>query len=221
MNAPPAANDPAWHATLTAIAADYASWGRVDDEMRFAPFLCRMPQPGLMHLSTSEDPATHGEKIYSLYALDPEAYGAPKTVAFGEIKPPSPEIAGLEQVIVKEAFVPAALTGAALETATLGSIQGEPLPATREGVAYGRGPRAGLYVMLRPRDPEGPTDAGWIYGTIAADGTITGAGRIEQCMGCHQSEPGRLFGITDGAIKHPYGGARPGSNGQHNAPARP
>jgi hypothetical protein len=25
--------------------------------------------------------------------------------------------------------------------------------------------------------------------------TITGAGKIDSCMGCHQSLPGRLFGL--------------------------
>jgi hypothetical protein len=35
-----------------------------------------------------------------------------------------------------------------------------------------------------------------VYGTVAADGTVTGAGRIASCMGCHADAPHeRLFGL--------------------------
>jgi hypothetical protein len=41
------------------------------------------------------------------------------------------------------------------------------------------------------------TDAGWIYATITPDGkTLTSAGRVQQCMDCHEAAPhDRLFGI--------------------------
>jgi hypothetical protein len=41
------------------------------------------------------------------------------------------------------------------------------------------------------------TDDGWVYGTLTPDGkTVTGVGRLENCMGCHQKAPhGRLFGL--------------------------
>src|SRR6187455_1828837 len=38
-----------------AIAAEYLSWGRVDDELRWAPFLCRQPLPGIAWQSASND----------------------------------------------------------------------------------------------------------------------------------------------------------------------
>src|SRR5688572_20399864 len=37
----------AFEAETMAIARDYLSWGRVDDELRWAPFLCRQPLPGI------------------------------------------------------------------------------------------------------------------------------------------------------------------------------
>lgn len=42
------------------------------------------------------------------------------------------------------------------------------------------------------------TDDGWIYGTVAADGrTVTSAGKVQSCMGCHLKAPhGRLFGVS-------------------------
>ena len=45
--------------------------------------------------------------------------------------------------------------------------------------------------------PETPgTDEGWIYGTVAPDGTVTSAGLVESCMECHDSAPHeRLFGV--------------------------
>ena len=36
---------PAFAATAREIAAEYTAWGRVDDELRWAPFLCRIPLP--------------------------------------------------------------------------------------------------------------------------------------------------------------------------------
>ena len=43
-----------------AINDEYKTYGRVDDELRWAPFLCRMPLPGIPRQSASRDAATHG-----------------------------------------------------------------------------------------------------------------------------------------------------------------
>jgi hypothetical protein len=42
------------------------------------------------------------------------------------------------------------------------------------------------------------TDEGWIYGTVAVDGTVTSAGRVASCMGCHDegATHERLFGLA-------------------------
>jgi hypothetical protein len=181
----PVANDPRWHATLRAIAAGYTHWGRVDDENRWAPGLCRMPTPASARISASGDESTHGRKLYTLYAKDPVAYGQQPGVLVG------PEPAGLSdisQVLVKEAFKP-------VETDQPNSLHLK--PAVHDGKYWLPGELIGIYVLFKPNkaDPAA-TDAGWVYGTIAADmTTITGAGKIDSCMGCHQSLPGRLFGL--------------------------
>ena len=51
-----------------------------------------------------------------------------------------------------------------------------------------------LFVMARVDSKE--SDAGWIYGTVSRNGTVTNAGRVESCMGCHVDAPhDRLFGV--------------------------
>src|SRR5688572_32842039 len=51
-----------------AIADEYPAWGRVDDEIRWAPYLCRQPSPGVARQSASTDSGTHGQKLYSVFA---------------------------------------------------------------------------------------------------------------------------------------------------------
>lgn len=198
----PEANDPRWHATLQEIAAHYSDWGRIDDQMRWAPTLCAMPQPARARISASGDASTHGRKLYTLYAKDPVAYGAPKSFSPG---PEHPGLVGLTQVVVKEAFRP---VEAAEER-----VGGGLLPAEYEGKRYVPGEPMGLYVVFKPTKPVAETDAGWVYGTIAADGTtVTSAGRVASCMGCHvDAKHERLFGADP--IKVPPG---PGPDGRHH-----
>lgn len=186
-------NDPRWHATLLAIAADYPKWGRVEDEMRWAPYLCRMPTPARARISTSGDDTTHGRKLYTLYAKDPMAYGARKSAM---PEPDAPALAGLTQVVVKEAWTPVAS-----DVPVNGTVGGERreglLPALHDGKAFVPGERAGIYVLFKPAKPDPATDAGWVYGTVAADlKTVTSSGKVGSCMGCHQqATKERLFGL--------------------------
>jgi hypothetical protein len=207
-------NEPRWHDALTEIAQTYARWGRVDDELRWAPGLCRMQMPGRARFSASDDEGTHGgRKLYSVFALDPQAYGAMPSAGglHGERSivagPPAVDpdaerarrargvraLADVVQVLVKESFRPE-------ETPRQGdgSTWGRRLsPATRGGRTYHAGEPLGLYVMMRTRDAGTPgTDAGWVYGTIAPDGTITASGRVRSCMSCHVDAPhDRWFGL--------------------------
>ena len=50
-------------------------------------------------------------------------------------------------------------------------------------------------VKLDPSTPD--TDAGWVYGTVSADGKqVNASGRIASCMKCHQqAKHDRLFGL--------------------------
>src|SRR5690349_3419922 len=56
---------PAFAQRALEIAGEYVPWGRVDDELRWAPFLCRQPMPASAHVSDSSNAATHGQKLYS------------------------------------------------------------------------------------------------------------------------------------------------------------
>lgn len=189
---PPAGfeNDPRWHAVLLKIAGRYETWGRVDDRSRWAPYDCRMPPPPQARFSASGDPATHGGKLYTLYALDAAAYGAPASV-LSDDRATFPE---LTQSVVKEAFVPEHVPApGSADEADEHLLR----PATREGKTYRTGARQGLFIMARLARDEPGTDRGWIYGTVASDRrTITASGHLSQCIRCHESAPkDRLFGV--------------------------
>ena len=68
------------------------------------------------------------------------------------------------------------------------AVAGEPLTV---------GERKDLFVMVKT-GPKPGSDEGWIYGTIATDGTVTSAGRVASCMGCHDRDAKheRLFGLA-------------------------
>ena len=87
--AAPMVND-AFARRAQAIAAEYTSWGRVDDDLRWAPTLCRIPTPGVAYMSASSDATTHGQKLYSVFVRHRDAY------------PAGPH--GTDQVVVKESW---------------------------------------------------------------------------------------------------------------------
>jgi hypothetical protein len=172
---------------LLQVAKDYQGWGRVDDELRWAPWLCRMPEPGRPAFSASKDADTHGQKLYSLFAKKHDDYsllGQKKTAPVG-------------QVIVKESWIPEETTEVK---------PGEPMLEDRKKIRSGsrldsghfypyavKGDKVykaakpgGLFIMMK-LDPKTPgTDEGWVYGTVSADGkTVTAAGKVESCMKCH------------------------------------
>jgi hypothetical protein len=169
---------------LTDIPEMYREWKRVDQEVRISPTQCRMPNPGVGRISESKDDATHGRKLYYLYAREREAYlkGGDAAEAVG-------------QVVVKEAWqpVPSNRPGGAYAL-----HPDTHLPPTKEidGQRYETGAFAGLYVMLR-LDPATPnTDDGWVYATYPADGSPATVGRLANCMDCHVREGrGRLYGM--------------------------
>jgi len=77
----------------------------------------------------------------------------------------------------------------------------ESFAAVAAGGALTAGDRTDLFVMTKVGAGEG-TDLGWVYGTVAPDGTVTSAGRVASCMGCHDRDGRheRLFGVA------PHGG---------------
>jgi len=179
-------NDASFHEEFLAIAAEYQSYGRVDDEARWAPYLCRGPLPAVPRMSESEQARTHGRKLYSLFAKDRRAYvdpaGAPDPVG---------------QVIVKESWYPERVDSemVADEGMTRHSPPMKEL-VIADGQLYRTGARGPLFIMYK-LPPETPsTDEGWVYGTVDTDGKVTSAGRVGSCMACHVDAPNdRLFGL--------------------------
>lgn len=170
-----------------AIADEYKAWGRVDDDLRWAPFLCRQPLPGVARQSASADTGTHGQKLYSVWVKDHAAY---------------PDDSKVGQVVVKESFK--------AEEVNASNVPEVPLPNSNHTVAtddhffpyakkgdkyYKAGDPAGLFIMYRV-EPGPDNDEGWIYATVSPDKQVTASGRIDSCMGCHvEATHGRLFGV--------------------------
>jgi hypothetical protein len=193
---------------LLKVAAEYKTWGRVDDEMRWAPYFCRMPNPGLPHISASTDQQTHGQKLYSLFAYARDDYVDLRQ---------SPAVA-LGQAIVKQSWVPVEVTdpkekpGKHVEFERVIQTPGLKVPPDRRrrdeadhfypyvwkgDKVYKASKQADLFVMMK-LDPKTPgTDAGWVYATLTPDGkTVTASGKLESCMKCHQdAKHERLFGL--------------------------
>jgi hypothetical protein len=177
----------AFAAQALAIAGEYTAWGRVDDELRWAPFLCRQPLPGIARPSESHDSTTHGQKLYSVFVKHHDAY---------------PNGPYEDQVVVKQSWT-AELVSTPDAAFSPGSYRAEPdagdhfYPyAEGDGGVYRAAAPAGLFVMFR-LDPATPdTDEGWVYATVSTSGEVTSAGRVASCMGCHESATHeRLFGV--------------------------
>jgi hypothetical protein len=168
---------------LQAAAKAYPLFGRVDDEARWAPGLCREPMPAQARFSKSSDETTHGQKLYSLFAKDRDDYMAAPAKA-------SP----VGQVLIKESWVPEEVK-ARPSSVTIDDTHFDRY-VRRDGKLYKASKLAGLYIMMK-LDPKTPgTDEGWIYGTVSADGeTVTSSGRVESCMKCHETKKERLFGL--------------------------
>ena len=170
-----------------AIANTYTAWGRVDDEVRWAPSLCRLPYPGIARPSESNDPTTHGQKLYSVFARNHAEY---------------PDGPHTDQVIVKESWTAELVTDADAgfhpesHDAGAGATDNFYPYARSDGGVYRAAEPAGLYIMFKVTPPTPDTDEGWVYATITATGELTAAGRVSSCMGCHEVAPHeRLFGV--------------------------
>jgi hypothetical protein len=158
------------------------------DRLRWAPTLCRMPLPGVAHMSASQDATTHGQKLYSVFVKNRAEY-------------PAGSKSG--QVVVKESWT------AERVTEPYDPARARSYPdagdhfypyASKDNVVYRAGARAGLYIMFKLHAASPGTDAGWVYATLTASGQLTAAGPIASCMRCHLEAPyERLFGVATGA----------------------
>jgi hypothetical protein len=204
---------PNFQTQLLDIAATYESYGRFSTRPRYAIAAC-MPIPVISRpplgplLSGSDDPYTHGRKLYYLFVKDAAAFAPYNTVGYEGVTGPSP----VGQVVVKESWLPEEVKNGAMQLEPVTRTykvrvgkgfeerQDKFLPfAQQDGHSYRAKEKWALFIMykLEPKTPG--TDEGWVYGTVTADGKkVTGAGRIESCMGCHRDAPhDRLFGLAE------------------------
>lgn len=208
--APEPAIDPRFQAALLTAAKDYRSWGRVDERPNLAPTLCRAPDsldygfPSHARLSRADD-AEHGKKLYYLFAGLEGSSARDRYTALATAKD-EPAIP-LGFTVVKQSWAavpgsrPAANAGPTIDDSPFDMSTAPPAPITwveHEGQRLEVGAQADLFVLIKAGGPDMPgTDAGWIYGTLTADGQrVTSAGRVERCMDCHDVAPHeRLFGL--------------------------
>jgi hypothetical protein len=172
------------------IASNYVSWGRVDDELRWAPGLCRQPYPGVAHQSTSNDPTTHGQKLYSLFAKNWANYPNGPHDGQAVVK----QSWKVEQVTAPDAsFNPGMFP--------LPNDDGDhfyPYAKGPDGGVFHATEPAGLFIMFKLDSATPETDEGWVYATVSTEGRVTSAGRVATCMGCHESSATheRLYGVS-------------------------
>jgi hypothetical protein len=181
---------------IRTAATAYKKWRRVDETPNFAPVLCRSPLPkdwgtqSHIRMSAADD-APHGRKLYYLWASDKKLYlDGKSTLPVGF-------------TIVKESFdaVPSKPSTEPSKQVDLQQTMGDLPPidsmVTSKGEHFRTGKPKDLFIMTKVGDLPG-SDAGWIYGTVAPDGTVTSAGRVANCMGCHveSATHERLFGLT-------------------------
>jgi len=184
------------------VAKTYPRFGRVDDEFRWAPWLCRIPNPAQVRFSASKDEDTHGRKLYSVFAKDRDKYHMLSSVTEKKFE------SAPGQIIVKESWLPEEVKDANITNPDQKKRRLEDgkeifesfLPyASRDGKVYKATKIAGLFIMMKT-DPKTPdTDQGWIYGTVSADmKQVTAIGKVESCMECHVKAPhDRLFGLPN------------------------
>ncbi len=204
---------------LFKVGSEYKRWGRVDDEMRWAPWLCRKPEPGKLNFSDRPAGDAHGQKLYSLFARQRDEF-------FQLTKDKKVNVG---QTIVKQSWLPEEITDSQeippKFNANFEKIIVSKDPRKQEGgipqivnetdhfypfawkgdKVYKAGNQTDLFVMtkLDPKTPD--TDEGWVYGVLSPDGkTVSAAGKIESCVRCHSTSQGdRLFGYMHLFEKQP------------------
>ena len=165
---------------LREVGREYRSLSRINAAYHWAPTLCvsNVPAPGV--ISRSPDAATHGRKLYALYARHEGPYER------GRVQPG-------DQVFVKESWEPVPVSPE--EEAAWKPGWPPEGTARLDGRHYRAGAKKELYVMLRAEDPD--ADQGWIYAILTPEGVpLLSGGRRSACADCHEKAgPSRVFGF--------------------------
>ena len=206
------------------ITGQYRKW-EVIGRTQWAPTDCVLPMTESPHWSASDDPLTHGSKIYDLYVKHASAYVVGVVPEFWGIDD-NDRVQPVGQVIVKEAWKPA-LASSWNQQAVKSAEGTEELvaPAPRfgrewalwhsapdhvvrdtiedeHGQQFIKGGQDDFFIMVK-LDPQTPrTDDGWVYAVLAADGLrLKAEGMIESCIACHRKSPNdRMIGLKPAAL---------------------
>jgi len=130
--------------------------------------------PTTLFKSRSTDTASHGGKVFRLRAKDDSKYAY-------DLVQPEGQILQLASFYYKEAHT------------TLGDRNSLRIG---ESLYLNATIRSNFYLMYKSNSTEYPTDSGWVYATVSADGkTVLQKGLIASCMKCHdQSKTDRMLG---------------------------
>ncbi len=213
---PPTDPEEALRLRVLEAAKNYREFGRVDDEARWAPYLCRSPMRPEARVSQSGDDETHGgQKLYFMFAKDRAAYANVGVEKVPDIWKERTKTQA-EQIIVKESWHPKETDGpipiarrywlTEEEQKQVARYENEEtkgtLPFARQGdKTYYAHEKNALFLMLRADEANSyemdHSVNGWVFATTTPDGEeITALGKIESCVNCHQDAPHNgLFGL--------------------------
>ena len=183
----PDINEPEFHEALIAATEDYLRFGMVNSVALPAPVDCGPPDSDAPKplMSESEHEASHGQKLYFLFAKEIGHYVNPE----GK---PSP----VGQVVVKESWTTSPSKPSARNMVNHAS--GNRInPRTKVGDQMLQiGQRQNFFVMTKLAKDTPKTDQGWVYGVVDADSReVVASGKVASCMSCHVEAPNdRLFG---------------------------
>ena len=170
-SAEPGELNKAFSERLLQIAKDYKTYAQVDGRLRPAPTLCAAPMlgPSLL-VSKSDDGATHGKKVYFLFAKDRQEYLGLMDVNIGtgkdallsaeridEAKKNSPHQVG--QAIVKEAWLPAKVEPATKARSQSGATRQGPTVKIGDDEFYAK-EKIGLFIIYKLAENTPDTDHG-------------------------------------------------------------
>ena len=189
----PVVNNKSFHEALVESVDAYIRYPMVNAVAEVAPADCKAPtEPEARpKMSQSDDDASHGQKLYYLFAKDITHYLAPDD-----------KDAPVGQVLVKESWTSKESNPDARNLRNHASGNRINPRVEVDGKVLKIGKRKDLFVMMKLDPKTADTDQGWVYGVVDPDTKEASAsGKVASCMECHESaKHDRLFGTDLAAV---------------------
>jgi len=161
----------------------YSKWQRGFYSLRMAQMECRALSPEEWRarrapmMSASEDEATHGQKVFWLYAKDGAYQEALAFEAQRGLTAP------VGQVLVKQAW-----SVKRVDASWVSEGENRAKCAQQDGAWFAADEPRELFIMMKKAKSVQGTDGGWVYGVVTADGSkVVRSGLLQDCMGCHKA----------------------------------